>query len=132
MELIKDKPANKTCNTCGKEKSYSEYYKYPRNRDGFMHVCKECQNQKGKDSHLMRKFGLTRDQYDAMYFEQDGSCACCGKHQIELNVTMAVDHCHDTGQVRGLLCGSCNRGIGLLGDNLEGVKKALKYLEDIE
>ena len=132
MEIVKDKPANKTCNSCGKEKSYSEYYKYKTNRDGYMAICKECHLQNGKDQHLMRQFGITRADYDAMYVAQNGSCACCGKHQVELNVTLAVDHCHNTGQVRGLLCGSCNRGIGLLGDNLEGVHNALKYLEDTE
>ena len=131
MKLVQQTDVKK-CNTCGEEKPYSDYYKYARNKDGFMHICKVCHSEKGKDLHLLRKFGITRDEYNDLYNEQNGSCACCGKHQVELNVTMAVDHCHETGRVRGLLCGPCNRGIGMLGDNIEGLRKALKYLEDAE
>jgi hypothetical protein len=43
--------------------------------------------------------------------------------------TFHVDHCHETGKIRGLLCHSCNTGIGKLGDNLEGLQKAVSYLE---
>ena len=52
------------------------------------------------------------------------NCECCGA----LTVRMHLDHCHVTGKFRGWLCGSCNRGIGLLGDHVEGARKAVDYL----
>jgi hypothetical protein len=67
-----------------------------------------------------------------MFTEQKGKCACCGIRQNELTMRFAVDHDHDTGLIRGLLCGNCNLGIGQLGDNIEGLMKALNYLEKHE
>ena len=75
-----------------------------------------------------RKYGLTPEQHVAMFEAQGGLCAICrgegGKKGL------AVDHCHDTGVVRGLLCGECNIGIGKLGDTPEGLMRALKYLRE--
>lgn len=59
---------------------------------------------------------------------QGGLCAVCGK-SCEVNAVLSVDHCHTTGKIRGLLCNKCNTGIGLLGDNIEGVQAALDYLK---
>jgi hypothetical protein len=66
--------------------------------------------------------------------EQDGLCACCGEKQDYKTVDgkgqeLFVDHCHETGRIRGLLCGRCNTGIGILGDTLDHLKKAVTYLE---
>lgn len=60
-----------------------------------------------------------------MVSEQESKCAICEKHVEKLH----VDHCHDTGKVRGLLCTTCNHGLGKLGDNLDGLFKAVRYLE---
>ena len=75
---------------------------------------------------LKRKYGLTVDQYDAILRKQGGVCAICGEH--EGSVTMPVDHNHETGAVRGILCGPCNRGLGQFKDDPERLKKALRYL----
>ena len=68
-----------------------------------------------------------------MFKEQNECCAICGKHKSELNMkrknNLCVDHCHETGRIRGLLCDKCNRGIGLLGDSLKNLKSAISYLE---
>lgn len=70
------------------------------------------------------KYALTEAEYQALRTKQEDACAICGE------VTkLCVDHCHDTGTVRGLLCGSCNLGIGMLRDDPERVRKALAYLE---
>ena len=53
-------------------------------------------------------------------------CECCGQSSEK---SLVVDHCHNTLRFRGWLCEQCNHGIGKLGDNLEGVKKAVEYLE---
>jgi len=62
-----------------------------------------------------------------------GKCECCGVDSKELKgQKLHLDHCHKTGEYRGHLCGSCNRGIGMLSDNLEGVQQAVDYLKKVE
>src|SRR5260370_15188668 len=61
----------------------------------------------------LKKYGLTLTQYNQMWAKQDFSCYLCGDDES----TMYIDHNHESGKVRGLLCNSCNRGIGLLKDN---------------
>ena len=92
--------------------------------------------EKYKEKHyanqLKRLYGLELHEYNLMFTEQKGKCACCGSHQNELTKKFAVDHDHDTGLIRGLLCSNCNTAIGRLGDNIEGLMKALNYLEKHE
>ena len=78
---------------------------------------------------LVREFGITLAEYDEMFDAQAGVCALCGKPE-SLNRRLAVDHCHDTGQVRGLLCFKCNTAIGALGDNEAAIAAAIIYLTD--
>lgn len=56
-------------------------------------------------------------------------CECCGLSDLVFKKTLFLDHCHDTGKFRGWICDNCNLGIGRLNDNLDGVKKAVAYLE---
>ena len=87
---------------------------------------------------LVKKYwpGLTNDEaleeYQAWFDEQNGKCAVCNTHQDKLGQTLAVDHCHETMQVRGLLCFNCNIGIGKLGDTYKDLVKAAKYLWKFE
>ena len=74
---------------------------------------------------LKRKYNLTPAQYDAMSAAQRGHCKTCGRDDQGLH----VDHDHATGMIRGLLCGNCNRMIGLAGDNPAVLRKAANYLE---
>jgi hypothetical protein len=82
-----------------------------------------------KKRHLERKYGMTQADWDAMYASQGGVCAICkvpgrvGKHG-----KLAVDHCHSTGRVRGLLCTPCNISIGILGETPEQWEVVWKYL----
>jgi len=78
---------------------------------------------------ISSKYGLSREDYLVMYEEQQGSCAICGINETMLNgKRLVVDHCHDTGEVRGLLCVRCNTGIGMLQDNAEILASAVDYL----
>jgi len=81
----------------------------------------------GRKSRLLVNYGITVEEYDTMYQRQDGKCMICGKSPEN---TLCVDHCHTTGKVRGLLCGTCNRGIGLLQDDPKLCLAAAKYLKD--
>ena len=75
-----------------------------------------------RNARLKHRYGITAAEYDAMYAKQKGCCAICGKHAeagsspAHWKNKLAVDHCHDTGKVRGLLCNDCNAGIGHLGN----------------
>lgn len=75
---------------------------------------------------LYSRYGLTMDDYESILASQKGVCAICGMPPGRR--PLSVDHCHDTGAVRGLLCHSCNTGIGFLKDSVDLLKKAAKYL----
>jgi hypothetical protein len=77
-----------------------------------------------KNRVYQRIYGITLADYWRMYKEQDGHCAICTKQ-----MSLVVDHNHQTGRVRGLLCGSCNRGIGYLGDDPIRLQRASEYLK---
>jgi hypothetical protein len=151
-------PPTKRCTKCSEDKPLSEFYRSNTRKAGYMSRCKPCSytprprnprlNEEGlrfcprcgeyKDPTLYyatasycppcdrdRKYGLQPNEYAELLFLQGGVCAICGE---DSDKKLVVDHDHDSGQVRGLLCGRCNHGLGMLGDNVEGVRRALDYL----
>lgn len=84
--------------------------------------------EKLRRESLRRLFGMTEAEYDARLIAQGGGCAICGVTPDVVQRNLSVDHCHTTGAVRGILCNRCNTGIGLLGDSVDGVARALAYL----
>jgi len=77
--------------------------------------------------HLKRDYGLTKEGYLEMFKSQNGVCAiCCNP---EKKKRLAVDHCHNTGKIRGLLCARCNTSIGRFNDDVELLQKAIDYLK---
>jgi len=86
-----------------------------------------------KNQDLQKLYGITLDWYKEQHAKQGGVCAICSKPETAVihgkQVSLAVDHCHDTGKVRALLCTSCNRGIGMLKHNRDLLQKAIAYLE---
>lgn len=83
-----------------------------------------------RNYRLIKAYGITVEEYDDMYISQGGSCAICGRHQAEFKRRFCVDHCHDTEEIRGLLCSSCNTALGLMKDNTQILTNAIKYLEN--
>jgi hypothetical protein len=83
-------------------------------------------------SYRQRKYGLTPADFEAMLCAQDGVCAICAQPETATRGdqlrSLCVDHNHDTGQIRGLLCSACNTGIGLLGDDVARLEAAASYL----
>ena len=83
--------------------------------------------------HLKAKYGITPEQYNALLTAQDGVCAICKQPEFSIRrgsyKSLDVDHNHDTGQVRGLLCSACNASLGLLKEDLKRVKSLLTYIK---
>ena len=98
--------------------------------------CPKCKASDGKrgeqiarrKNKLLRKFGISWAEYETMFLLQGGVCAICKKPEQQ-EKRLAVDHCHDTGKVRGLLCSMCNTAIGKLNDSVELLQRAIEYLE---
>lgn len=81
-------------------------------------------------SKLRRLYGIEPEDYSRMLEAQCGGCAICGSTTYGYNgkEKFAVDHCHETGKVRGLLCGPCNKGLGLFRDDIKTMNRAIAYL----
>ncbi len=137
-------PEEKTCTCCKETKPIKDFAvkKNPTNSDTiyFYPTCRKCMNkkrsdrrykkdpkwnkEKGKDYKYRAKYGITLEDYYEMYSKQEGCCLLCG----DFYESLAVDHCHDTGKVRGLLCSCCNGGLGLFRDNTKFLEAAIMYL----
>lgn len=79
---------------------------------------------------LKKRFGITIEEYNEMFNKQNGICLICGKHQSEIKKRFAVDHNHETGKIRGLLCGKCNPLLGYADDNINILLSAINYLNN--
>ena len=130
----------KACCKCYKFFNASHFYKNQTYGDHLTGACKDCikyvvsnryhsNPDIAKNNALKRKFGITLDTYNQMLVNQNFKCACCGTSTPQGQGGFHVDHCHKTGNIRGLLCHLCNTGIGKLGDDLSGLLRAVKYLE---
>jgi len=85
---------------------------------------------KGKERarKLKQRYGVSAEEWTAMFENQKGCCAICNTHQKDLKKSLCVDHCHSTGKVRGLLCDRCNKSIGAFEDNIQLLDNAKSYL----
>ena len=126
---------SQNCKDCNKARSAT----YRNSVHGKMMISlwnkKWCKTAAGKEchrrNHLRLEYGMTLAQYDDMFQKQNGVCAICGKPETACvkgtQSSLSTDHDHVTGKVRGLLCGVCNKNIGVL-ENLEFMTKAQTYL----
>jgi ribosomal protein L34E len=133
----------KKCNICLLVKPFDEFVKRKNRPNGIQAYCKKCHNEnmKSKDrSEYNRKFslnksyGITIEEYNKMFTNQNGCCAICKVHITEINQKrkkhLSIDHNHRNGKIRGLLCDKCNRGIGLLQDDVQILLNAFNYLNN--
>lgn len=123
----------KTCKRCGEAKLESEFYKEAKRKDGLAYWCKECKDFWSADrrrGYYMKKRGCAyTNNYGEILNKQDGRCAICGANQAVSKRAFNMDHNHKTGKVRGVLCASCNNGLGLFKDDPVLLLKAAEYLE---
>lgn len=134
------KSNKRKCKVCKKEKYIEEFY--PRKGGYRTHSCKDCLkikqksyeidktflSQYHKERNLKVKYNITAEEYKRILKDQNGKCAICGTSQEDLRISLAVDHDHKTGKIRGLLCNSCNQGLGYFKDNQSNIENALYYL----
>ena len=91
----------------------------------------EDRKLKYRNAQLIKAFNITLDQYNQILVSQDNVCYICRRDETSVrNRSLAVDHNHQTGKIRGLLCSNCNRALGLFKDNKNLLLAAAKYLED--
>ena len=139
---------DKKCCHCKETKLLGCFSKDRRNKDGLNGRCKICDREAKRfhyhtiknpgyirRRHYKSRFSLTVEEFDEMLEQQDGVCVICKKLETMKNKHgvirhLCIDHDHETGKVRGLLCDSCNRGIGCFGDNIEYFLNAIKYLRN--
>lgn len=130
----------KTCSKCKEEKTL-DAFGWRKDRSTYTSQCKACRyastsewrkatpdyssryKEKVKEWTIQKKYGLTPDEHKLL-IELDPVCAICGSSD-----RLAVDHCHDTGRVRGRLCMSCNTGLGFFRDKTDLLRSAIEYLE---
>lgn len=87
----------------------------------------ETYKERNRETYLLRAYGLTLDMYQQKLEDQGFVCAICKRPDGLGN--LSIDHNHETGEVRGLLCRACNAAIGALGDDIVLLEKALEYLK---
>lgn len=88
-----------------------------------------AQKEYERNAKLLKKYGITHDDYLRLLKEQDGGCAICGtKDPRQRSEHFHVDHDHATGIVRGLLCSPCNQGLGYFQEDVEVMARAIAYL----
>ena len=125
----------KWCPRCETAKPVDEFPRNKSGRNGRGAYCKPCHNEKGKETytrlygstreyHLRRRYGITGAEFDAMVADQGGTCAVCPGEPVH------VDHDHETGQVRGILCFNCNQALGNVRDNPEVLQGLIDYLAE--
>jgi hypothetical protein len=127
----------KVCKQCKKTVPLDAFAKCKKTKDGHRASCKVCINAKYskdyyKNNDLLRKYGISLDEYNTMLKEQKHKCKICGIHEKHCNRGLYVDHSHETGSVRALLCHHCNSGLGYFRDRQEFLLKAVDYLDEYE
>lgn len=125
--------ASKLCSNCDTKRRYWENPDKVRTRARVAQA--EMRSSRGeeyqrykKNYDLMKTYGITLLEYEAQLDKQNGMCALCGITECGSGRNFAVDHCHETGNVRGLLCANCNNGLGRFKDNTEVLRNAITYL----
>ena len=124
----------KWCRDCGETKPLEKFVLSKRSATGRGTYCKSCQNVRSNETrerlhggsreyHLRRRYGIGVKAFEEMLEEQGGACLICEKPDPE-----HVDHDHETGKVRGILCFNCNQGLGDFRDDVRSLTRAVGYL----
>jgi len=150
------KLTRKTCSRCKRFKLLKEFSKDKKGRLGLSPRCRKCVKETRDKEYfqrhwkeyskrpeiakklterdiaynLKRKFGMTLQDYEDIKIAQNNKCAICPNERSKNGKRLAVDHCHESGKIRGLLCNECNTAIGLLREDIQLLKNCIEYLEN--
>lgn len=138
---------NKMCSRCNTLKSPADFYKNRKGKGGLTSYCRSCQSQVNaemraslspeekakrdkylRDFVIKRKYNLTPEQWESLFDEQGRACAICKTTECRTQNGWNVDHCHSTGEVRGILCQHCNQLLGMAQDKTQILIDATFYL----
>lgn len=141
----------KFCLTCKQAKKVDEFHRNKRYPDGRCYECAVCHTErtkkwnkahydsdKARAKHLKATYGITEAQYLELYEKQGGVCACCGKKETVFSnkkkdtFQLAIDHDHETGKVRALLCIACNTSLGAMNEDPERIEALLRYARNLK
>jgi len=136
---------SKKCTKCGTYKAFKDFDTRKASKDGLTAQCTICLRVKSmktrKDNpettranNLKNRFDMTIEQYNIIFLKQKGKCVICQKSETIKDKRgsvkwLSIDHNHNTGKVRGLLCNACNTGLGKMGDSIKVLESAIKYLK---
>lgn len=121
------KISTKLCTHCKEEKSLDNFYNFARTKDGKHCYCKPCDDKIRVNNRLKKKYGITLEEYQRLWEGQGEVCAICKTPKLTQRM-LCVDHCHKTGEVRGILCIKCNSALGKFNDDPKLLQKAIEYL----
>lgn len=119
----------KPCSRCKVVKPLADFQFDKTTSDRIKAACRECTNGDYRAWFIKSRYGISLEEYATMLEQQGGVCAICGTDETFDGKSFPVDHDHTTGKVRGILCGSCNLGIGQLGDDPDRLIAAAEYLK---
>jgi hypothetical protein len=133
------------CSICKESKENKFFVKRNNRVSGIQPYCKDCHNKKSRKKYnsiamrnydLKKSYGIDLEYYECLLKKQNNRCKICKIHISEMKsntkANFCVDHCHKTKIIRGLLCDSCNRGIGLLKDDYNVLLSAYNYLKETQ
>jgi Recombination endonuclease VII len=138
----------KRCCKCKENKEVSLFSKCKREKSGLQVWCKACMkswkpevkraydrkkyyehNDEWRNQNYIRRYGISLQEYNAKLEEQNNVCKLC-LSSCTTGRRLAVDHCHTTGKVRGLLCKNCNQALGLFKESADLIEKAADYIKE--
>ncbi len=139
------KAGKKQCKMCGKTRLLKFFPKSKKSATGYFSYCINCRRDVNRNSdvkrskgckrkdfsrraYLKRTYAITQEEYDEMWKKQGCKCAICGSSDTTKKLP-AIDHCHNTGKIRGILCENCNRGLGMFHDDIGKMQSAIDYLK---
>jgi len=129
----------RTCPTCGEEKPTENFYRDKRQCKSCLRDSQRRYRAERPDYHhgrnLKQRYGISVDEYETLIANQNSTCPIC---EVEIPDTIGykekraavVDHNHETGEVRGILCSSCNLVLGYARENTHTLYKAIVYLSE--
>lgn len=143
----------KTCYGCQRSLPLESFHRHKARKDGRQARCKDCQKQstyeyrrqnperasaiarrsydnRGRGRQYLRLYGITEEEVNTLRLGQGFKCALCKRHEsLSRDGRLAVDHDHETGRVRALLCHDCNTALGKLQDDPALLRRAADYIE---